>query len=64
MRVVVKESQSRRFYVYLEVPNSLKRCDDVAIICKHIGSNRIEAFKEANRVAQIYECPIDKEMRQ
>ena len=61
MRVVIKESPGRRFYVYLEVPNSLKRSPDFALICKHIGRSRENANKEANRIASIYDCPIDKE---
>ena len=61
MRVVIKESPGSRFYVYLEVPNSLKRSPDFALICKHIGRYRENANKEANRIASIYDCPIDKE---
>lgn len=64
MRVLVKESSSGRYYIYLEIPHHRNKDKDSALIVKHIGSSWSRASKEANRYAQIYECPIHKEMIQ
>lgn len=63
MKVVIEKISADRFYVFLVVPNTLKRCDDNVRLPKYIGKSEVRARKEAKRIAEIYDCSITEETR-